>query len=473
MARFFKPVKEDFAGADIPLDLIEGLARLSDDCVVFIGPRAERQADIVVFSKWVVHVIEVKDKRGTITVDENDEWWLDGEPIENLFAGRKESPTVQAQNTARAFERFLRKIYDKRGKTFRGKTYPYVLIPHASPETRSNLARWRSERKGGWVQVATSVEELLTLMRRKDQAAAESVDFCFEPGDIQYIAHHLRMVPTEEVYGVRIQPGTQAPPFTESSTSRTPESPTARDEGGTVRASAGPPKRSADRFLWFAIGAMLILLCCFGLGLLLLTWGVGGVYLRLARESLGISATPAVFQPSPVWVTATKTSQLSPTPAQEPTVPPYTASPPPQTQVNTPEPTLAPAASPVPFSSSIAGEWSAQKNGLVLTVEKIEFLGGRFRVWMRAVNHTDDRIVLPLFKNFFVVDNLGNQYEADSFSSTFPSDVAPGAIARGYAEIPKAIHPEATSVKVMFVQVFGSLRFPYGTSIVVENIPLR
>lgn len=468
MAQFFRPAGDDFAGTDISLDVIDWLAhRLPEEYAVFIGARAGRQADIVIFSPWVVHVIEVKDKTGVITVDGHGRWLLEEEPIENIFAGRKESPPVQAQNTAKAFEGFLRSVYNQKGRNFRGKVYPYVLIPHACPETRSNLARWRNQQKGKWVQVATSLEELLTLMRRKDQMAAETVDFYFEVSDILDIASQLNMVPTDTIYGVKIRPDAQRAPRMQTAASHSSE--TLNSKGWQHPVS----RQRTNSMPWPVIAMGVVLSICFGITFIAISlfglwriFALGPAFRPGDRENASYVSPPPFIQTpalSPV-VPGSPVSLPSPTPS------PFAPLPQPTPLSTVPSP-VPPSAIPSP--TIIIGEWSKDQRGLVLIVEKVEIFNDHFRVWMKAVNRTDDIVVLPLFGNFFVIDDLGNQYEADEFSSTFPPNIAPGAVVGGYAEIPTAIDPRAKTIKIMFVQIFGSTRFPYGTSIVVEDIPLR
>ncbi len=125
-------------------------------------------------------------------------------------------------------------------------------------------------------------------------------------------------------------------------------------------------------------------------------------------------------------------------------------------------------ASPIPTKTPGPG-WSASKGGLTLTVQKIERAGNAFRVWMEATNTGKDTLTLPLYMNFFVIDNQGNQYQADPFTSTFPTAVAPGATVSGYALMTPSLDADAANLKAMFATVFGSFAID---SISVENIPV-
>jgi hypothetical protein len=109
-------------------------------------------------------------------------------------------------------------------------------------------------------------------------------------------------------------------------------------------------------------------------------------------------------------------------------------------------------------------------SGLTLKVTKVEKSDRDFLVHMTATNHTKDKLGLPVFKNFYVVDDLGNQYEAEPFASTFPDDVAPGATVSGYAAMTKPLNGQARTLKVTFTTVFGSFAVD---SAVVEGVPVR
>jgi hypothetical protein len=400
MAKFFKRADvRDVTGVDI--SIVDLLSRYSDEYAIFFETQFKREADIIIFSRNAVHIIEVKDKRGTITIDDEGRWWVDGELISNRFAGRDESPPIQAENTAIAFKEELQRIYKKMGKKFTGKVYPYVLIPHANEETRSNLR----EVQYGWVWVISSLEDLPRAIAKRDEHATATTDFVFTPEDIQQIARKLRMVQTYEIGGIRISAPTEQ------------------------KISPMPPEREPSRTKWakwlFALAGVLLLVTCFAIIFILFSAlsGVSGVLPKMEK--------PVIQSPSP---------------------------------------TLAQAIIPTPTAVPVEFKW--EKNGLILSVKKVEILETGFRIWMSVTNNTGETIGLPLYKNFFVVDNLGNQYEADSFSSTLPTHIAPGAKVSGYANIPSPIDKNATSIKVIFSDIYGSLKF-VSTSIVIEGIPLR
>jgi hypothetical protein len=109
------------------------------------------------------------------------------------------------------------------------------------------------------------------------------------------------------------------------------------------------------------------------------------------------------------------------------------------------------------------------KGGVTLKVDSVDTSHETFRIHMTATNTTKDTLRLPLFGYFFVTDDFGNQYEADPFASTFPTDVAPGATVSGYALMKKPLDPRATRLKVAFTTVFGSFAVK---SVSVDNVPV-
>jgi len=113
--------------------------------------------------------------------------------------------------------------------------------------------------------------------------------------------------------------------------------------------------------------------------------------------------------------------------------------------------------------------WQTTENGLTLSVDRVEIQGNNFRVFMTATNQTGDNLTLPLFGYFVVVDDRGNQYKADPFSSTFPREVPRGATVKGHANIEAPLNADATILKAGFTTVFGSFSV---NSIVVDGIAI-
>ena len=130
-------------------------------------------------------------------------------------------------------------------------------------------------------------------------------------------------------------------------------------------------------------------------------------------------------------------------------------------------PSVQPTVVQSPGDSS--GPWTTSSGGLTLSVERIEVGGDDFRVWMTANNSTSEQLTLSVYGYFFVIDDLGNQYTADSLSSTFPRDIAPGATVSGYANVQSPLNSNASELEVTFTHVFGSLSID---SITVEGIPV-
>lgn len=447
MARFFIPASSESAH-DIPLEVIDCLGRLNDEHTILLNPQFEREADIIVFTKHAAHVIEIKDKRGTIVVDQNDRWYVDGEPIVNVFAGREENPPTQAQNTARAFEDKLKQIYWRYGKKFNGTVAPYVLIPFASETSCSNLSQIRE----GWVWIITSLKDLLNAIAKRDERASIKRDFAFAPEDIELIVKTMRMKPVDEICGVRISGKDHTLREVDRTAHPTPYWP---PSGGYLSRDTSNQKQIQPRRALTLVALLGILAFIGAVGLYIL--------LAIVLPFRGIESARSNREiPSP-----TGRDILSSTLTSYPTIPVPSVVP---SRTGISAPTKQPSPSPPgPEASPLTREWSASRDGLVLTIERVEIGTNSFRIWMRATNNTNKLLSLPLFGYFFVVDNLGNQYEADPFSSTFPEDIAPGATVSGFAKVNRPLDDEATSITVIFTHVFGSFSID---SISVENIPI-
>ena len=473
MARFFVPAGDEFAyRGDVPTDVEECLRRFSDEYevyAVFLGAQFGRQADVIVFTRNAVHVIEIKDRRGTIVVDEKNRWLEDGKPIVNWWAGREENPLLQVRSTAKVLEAELGKIYKKAGKSFRGKVFPYVLIPHANEATRSNLQQVK-----GWEWVLTSLGDAQDSIVKRDQGAIQQVDFAFDQGDIDLIAQSMRMVEKRGVSGIPYGGATpERPPQPSQEPSIEPQVQQARIE--TV------PRKARIR-QWrevLSLARMLIgiiFLVVFLIFWITMFWRLPG---PVSSPATWPFPTPAVSQmeisPERMPTSLILPSPTSTTALPEKVLPPFNkhvflA----VISVSRAVPEGAPTPLRVPYPTPIISpqaekRWSASKGGLTLTVDRIETTHG-FQIWMTAVNQTDAMLMLPLFGYFFVIDDLGNQYTADPFSSTFPMEVAPGATVSGYAEMERPLDSRATRITVMFTQVFGSLSVQ---SIRIEDIPVR
>ncbi len=438
MAQFFVPYSSEFV--DVTLEVVELLSRLSDEYAIFLNVQFARQADVIVFAKHAAHLIEIKDKRGTIVIDQNGKWLLEeeGEPIVNVFAGREEDPITQAENTARALEMELKRIYAKGGKKFNGTVAPYVLVPFANDASRSNLSKIR----GRWAWICTSPQDLLSSIAKRDERATVKKDFAFAPEDIKLVAQAMRMKPTNEINGVRIaeRGATQSNVGSMLHPAADKQHPAGHlSQDGSRRGDQASP-RSTYIGLSF-LGALAVI-------------GVVGLFVLSASAVLLWNQLMGLFSSS----TPGSSSYPVVTPSPFASIPVAVPG-----QTSIPIPTIS--------ASTLvsAGGWSASRNGLILTVEKIEKGANRFRIWMRATNKTNDQLSLPLYGYFFAVDNLGNQYEADPFSSTFPSRIAPGATVSGFAEMSSQLDDDATSLVVTFTHIFGSLSVD---SISVENIPV-
>jgi len=460
MARFYVPAQSDGEVPDIPHNVLDLLSRTS--YTVFLSARFEREADIVIFTRNSVHVIEVKDKRGTITIDDKGNWLVDGELIVNRYAGRDENPVAQARNTAEALEKRLRKAYKNSGKEFKGKVYPYVLVPNANAESRANLR----EEHFSYVWVITSLDDLPNAIVKRDRDAKQGVDFYFEDNDIERIARDLRMQATKTINSV-VYDNAVVHSSDEQQDHRVQndepdipqQGPLVRDSGRTagdqrfVQEIAGQLIHPTTVRILF-VGMFLIVLFTFLAILAGMEFSTRQRALLLSRSEPAVRVND-VSTSKADKISSDAQSSLAPQKTADSAFSPVLAE---STETQEPD-----AATPV-------GErWSASKGGLTLYVDAID-VGNDFRVWMTAENKTRDELTLPLFGYFFVVDDLGHQYEADPFTSTFPQNVAPGASVSGYALMKTSLDRNARQISVMFTHVFGSFSV---SSIAVEGIPVR
>lgn len=261
----------------------------------------------------------------------------------------------------------------------------------------------------------------------------------------------MRMKPADEISGVRIFGGNHSPGEVDSTPHHAPYQQPSREHLSRERSNQEHIRPRRVPIVVAFVGAFAII-------------GTIGLCILLAIAfSLWETRNNRGFLfPSPTSVNIPSLT-MTPSPAAfvPSAMPGQTATSAPTKQVLSP--------SPAPESSPVAGEWSASRNGLILTIERVELGTNSFRIWMRATNNTNTQLVLPLYGYFFVVDNLGNQYEADPFSSTFPEDIAPGATVSGFAKMNRGLDNAATSITVTFTHVFGSLSID---SIRVENIPI-
>jgi hypothetical protein len=150
--------------------------------------------------------------------------------------------------------------------------------------------------------------------------------------------------------------------------------------------------------------------------------------------------------------TSSATSTGSPRP---PTQPPATTNPP------TDEPVSG---------TVIKGPWSQTVNGLTVTVLEVHVDASSLELLAEVKNRTSDDISLPVYGNLTAVDNLSNNYEADSFTSEWPRQFAAGSTTRGTIRFETGPKPGAQFLDIKFTTVYGTFKVK---SISVTHIRLR
>lgn len=178
MAYSYKPNRARYprAGDDIPQKVIQDLARkLPLDAHVLVGShptdgKETAEVDLIVITRYALHVVEVKDLRSRLLVDADGDWWevpKSGKRRRvrgNRRGGRDRTPDAQAREDAelvkRAYLRFATKM--EKGDL---RVYPYVLIPYPHPESQIETSH------GAWVRILDGVDSLLPSIRQRDRQA--------------------------------------------------------------------------------------------------------------------------------------------------------------------------------------------------------------------------------------------------------------------------------------------------------------
>lgn len=128
------------------------------------------------------------------------------------------------------------------------------------------------------------------------------------------------------------------------------------------------------------------------------------------------------------------------------------------------------APDPGSAAREVAGPFTGSAGRLTLVVEKIEVGSDGMVFHMLVKNGTRDTLTLPA-SSFSVVDNNGQTYQANPFSSGWPIDLTPGET-RGTVEVGGELRSGATSLKVGWGTVFGTLDSALRNGIFVPNVKL-
>jgi hypothetical protein len=203
VAHLFVPISNYHCSVEFSQDILDLFARLDDSHYVLFNCSYKREADVIVFSKYCVHLFEVKDYSETITVNEKDQWVLDdGKVILNRFSDYYENPIQQADNTAGAFLGSIRAIYGKSPDLKRKiHIFSYVLVPHANQQTQENLRKITNSRN---IYLVSSLIRVTSTMQKREDRDSKSNDFYFEEEEIASICKALKMKETENINGCRM-----------------------------------------------------------------------------------------------------------------------------------------------------------------------------------------------------------------------------------------------------------------------------
>lgn len=433
-------------------EVFEFLVRnLPDEYVVLSSLRVPgngREIDSVVIGPNGVFTIEAKAYEGKVSKGANTSISIETEDGFYSFEERAEDPAVQAEIQAKVLSGFFRR------KLGLGKVWVKSLLVFKSGTTFDVPPEYRDISYAKFQPFIVNLDETVSFITQ------------FRPPTRGFLSARLIHVLVKA-----LRDGPEK--LEEEERNVLLEEERARPNNGYKRTFANltPPRSTSPQInaptqkaKWRAVAALI--------AVIVLLFMVGAAYAVsrfTARFGKALPspthkmATLAQETPTPVsGMPAVYSSQVpSYTPALPSTVLPSTSAP-----VIIPSPTVT--ESPFPTATR-SKEWKVTKGGLSLTVERIELRKNGFRVWMKAVNDSSNTLALPLYMNFFVVDNLGHQYQADPFASTFPTQVAPGATVEGFAYMRGPLDKNASTVKVMFSTVYGSFDV---TTISIDNIPV-
>ncbi len=410
-------------------------SHLPDEYVVLGSLQiGSRQFDILVIGPNGIFPVEAKGLRGIVQKERvNDQLVvINAKGEAGTFKGRHEPPETQAQNQAKKIMRFL----------------------------ESDLGL--SNDKRPWVKpilVFPAGNEIHVPLKNRDKNNTDIIPFVLTLDEVpEYITGFptkRRSLPQDVIEALAeafLRDGDDLPDkyweiLRRWNTSRTAQKRNRKAGPFPAQYRSGRRRYAGLWFVMAAVGLLGVFLII-GFGILAV-WGM-----RLEQPQSPATLTLPSLSPSP----SPSPSPFVPTPSPQPMFTPTTVS-------------LASThitSTPTAVRQNSEGEWSNTVAGLTLTITKIEPLNHGFRVWMTATNETKDTLALPLFMNFYVVDDLGNQYQADPFQSSFPYQIASGATVSGYALMTKPLDSRATTLKALFSVVYGSLNI---RSISIEGIP--
>jgi hypothetical protein len=255
VAHFFIPKKDDGTGReckDIPVEVIQKFKDFDEEYFVFLNCKLQYEADIILFHRSLIHVIEVKDYGGKVSIDENGVWKIEPVGKEPFFLGlgiNRPTPLRQVATTAEDFDRKISRFLACEMKNkVRPITLSYVLFPTPNPEIRAELrnlfnrkAQEMKEKAAdinyqgkleknypSWVLLLDSQDRLLeNLHRREDKKNSGQTEkdreSLFTEEIITQMAEKWKMVEKNKLKGIVLneyssqekqsQPSVQPPPI--------------------------------------------------------------------------------------------------------------------------------------------------------------------------------------------------------------------------------------------------------------------
>lgn len=126
------------------------------------GAHHTREIDALVVTERALHLIEFKYRKGIAHIKSDAEWWFDGYP-------EKQSPAIQAQQTADAFKTWLKG--DGQLRNLQGGVLPWVVLERHDPLHRTGSTPMREDRyyDVGFTKVISGVHRLQDLLLKREK----------------------------------------------------------------------------------------------------------------------------------------------------------------------------------------------------------------------------------------------------------------------------------------------------------------
>lgn len=139
-----------------------------------------------------------------------------------------------------------------------------------------------------------------------------------------------------------------------------------------------------------------------------------------------------------------------------------------------PTPTT-PTTSATSGSTQLTGDWEGQTSALTLAVTQVDNDNGTLTLHANVTNGSSDSITLPVYGYLVASDNLGTTYQGDPEASNWGTqgtlNVPSNSTESGTIQLSPLAPAGATSLKVTFTSIFGSLQY-VGASLSVSGVPV-